>query len=881
MDNTAPSFTLPEVTDPEAVPTGDMPGDKVEIGASHIAKAEAIFPRLWELLSPLLGDGDDSGDGVSDGDGNDNDGRAVVAVHGGSGVGKSEIGSLLAHYLRANEVGAYVMSGDNYPRRIPKDNDAERLRVFRAGGLHGLVDSGAYDQDVRAALADLQATDLDADRAKVDEHAWLATYQRAGRAALRSYLGTPRETDFDEVNRILASFKDGADELLLKRMGREREDLWYEAVDMRDVRVLVIEWTHGNNDNVEGVDIPILLNSTPEETLAHRRSRARDKGVDAPFTTMVLELEQELLHSQAHRARIIVTKSGELIDHDTYLRDMGAHLPDAGPMLNLYPDSLGGDLVGLTTLMADPAVQGAFTSAYILPSVFNSDLDRGFSVIDYDLNDLYASQADLDALRDAGLAFKFDFVLNHASVLSPQFQDLLAKGNRSNYRDFFIDWNAFWEGHGEMTDGGFVQPDPDVIADMFFRKQGLPILMVRMPDGTEKPYWNTFYQQVRYPTVDAQDLMAAADLQYASAAVLAERVNDTLDQDDARPGEVDFTGFEDARDEVVEWLEDRRTYLGQMDLNIDSPLVWDFYADTLDRLAGYGAEIVRLDAFAYAPKTPGKRNFLNEPDTWELLDRVKQLATRRRLKLLPEIHTSYEEGIHERIAEQGFVTYDFFLPGLVIDALTNADATHLERWIRDLLDKDIRVVNMLGCHDGIPLLDLRGLLTDSQIGKLIATVKDRGGYVKDLHGKRKVYYQVNATFHSALGESDDALVLARAIQMFMPGKPQVWYLDLFAGRNDHEAVEHAGPGGHKEINRTNLSLEDVRAGLQQPVVQRQLDLLRFRATFPAFGWDAECELVDTPAERLRITWRKDGHEATLDADLATLAFTITADGDPV
>lgn len=38
----------------------------------------------------------------------------------------------------------------------------------------------------------------------------------------------------------------------------------------------------------------------------------------------------------------------------------------------------------------------------------------------------------------------------------------------------------------------------------------------------------------------------------------------------------------------------------------------------------------------------------------------------------------------------------------------------------------------------------------------------------------------------------------------MPGKPQIWYLDLFAGKNDYEAVKRAGKDGHKEINRTNL-----------------------------------------------------------------------------
>ena len=138
-----------------------------------------------------------------------------------------------------------------------------------------------------------------------------------------------------------------------------------------------------------------------------------------------------------------------------------------------------------------------------------------------------------------------------------------------------------------------------------------------------------------------------------------------------------------------------------------------------------------------------------------------------------------------------------------------------------------------------------------------------------------MYYQVNATYYSALGESDARLLLARAIQLFMPGKPQVWYLDLFAGRNDHAAVEKAGSGGHKEINRTNLSVAEVEEGLGRPVVQRQLELLRFRNTFGAFGFDAEVEVADTADDRLSVTWRKGEVWARLDADLAAESFEIT------
>lgn len=75
---------------------------------------------------------------------------------------------------------------------------------------------------------------------------------------------------------------------------------------------------------------------------------------------------------------------------------------------------------------------------------------------------------------------------------------------------------------------------------------------------------------------------------------------------------------------------------------------------------------------------------------------------------------------------------------------------------------------MLGCHDGIPLLDLKGLLPEDDIRSLIDLIVSRGGMVKNLHGQKNIYYQVNATYYSALGESDSKMLLARAIQMFMP-----------------------------------------------------------------------------------------------------------------
>lgn len=496
---------------------------------------------------------------------------------------------------------------------------------------------------------------------------------------------------------------------------------------------------------------------------------------------------------------------------------MGRH--DLGAMLNAYPDSIGGRLADIAAMLEKEELKDAFTSFYILPSLYHSDLDRGFCVVDYDLSGNLAQRADLDRLRDLGIDLKLDFVLNHASVMSPQFQDLLEKGQESEYLDFFIDWNKFWDGCGEMTGGGYVQPAPQYIEKMFFRKPGLPILMVRFPDGREVPYWNTFYQKV--------------------------------------------------------WEENgERKYLGQMDLNIRSPKVWEFYEQTLAKLASYGAKIIRLDAFAYAPKSPGKKNFMNEPETWELLERVRQLADRYGLTLLPEIHASYGEGVYKVIAGKGYATYDFFLPGLIIDAFEHRTGSYLARWAEELVENHIFTVNMLGCHDGIPMLDLKGLLPDERIQGLIDTLVSRGGYVKNLHGAKNMYYQVNATYYSALGEDSRKLLLSRAVQMFMPGKPQVWYLDLFAGKNDYAAMERAGKDGHKEINRTNLSVPEMEERLGMDVVQKQLELLRMRSCFDVFSPDAA---VSARAEgsRLELKWEAGDETALLAADFAGSAFDIT------
>ena len=112
-----------------------------------------------------------------------------------------------------------------------------------------------------------------------------------------------------------------------------------------------------------------------------------------------------------------------------------------GVMLNAYPDSIGTQLKDIVSMLQLPEFKDTFSLFYVLPTFFNSDLDRGFSIVDYNINEELVSKQDIEALKALNIQLKFDIVLNHLSVASPQFKDLIAHGDQSKFKDFFIDWN--------------------------------------------------------------------------------------------------------------------------------------------------------------------------------------------------------------------------------------------------------------------------------------------------------------------------------------------------------------------------------------------------------------------------------------------------------
>lgn len=196
------------------------------------------------------------------------DERVVISIYGGSGSGKTTIATALQQYFLSEGIGCYLLGGDNYPHRIPKRNDEERLRV----------------------------------------------YEEAGEEGLREYLGTPKEIDFDCINQVLAEFHAGKDTITLRHMGREDGDISSEETDFAGIPVMLVEWTHGGSEYIKGVDIPVFLESSPEETKERRIRRNRDENAASPFICRVVELEQEKLDIQKGHARLVVGKDKEVYE---------------------------------------------------------------------------------------------------------------------------------------------------------------------------------------------------------------------------------------------------------------------------------------------------------------------------------------------------------------------------------------------------------------------------------------------------------------------------------------------------------------------------------------------------------------------------------------
>lgn len=308
----------------------------------------------------------------------------------------------------------------------------------------------------------------------------------------------------------------------------------------------------------------------------------------------------------------------------------------------------------------------------------------------------------------------------------------------------------------------------------------------------------------------------------------------------------------------------------QIDLDVTKPVTMEFIKKTLRDMCAHKAAVIRLDAFAYAVKKPDTNCFFIEPEIWELLNEIEETVSENGAEILPEIHEHYT--IPMKIADKGFWIYDFALPVMTLHALFNHTGTYLKDWLEKCPMKQFTT---LDTHDGIGIVDVKDLLPDEEIEKVKEQMYQRGANVKKIYSSEAYnnldIYQVNTTYYSALGNNDKAYLLARAIQFFAPGIPQVYYVGMLAGSNDLELMEKTRNG--RDINRHYYTPEEVAKEQERPVVAKLKELMELRNSHPAFSLEGEIS-IKAENDKFEIVRKYKKDSITLKADLTTYDFEI-------
>ncbi len=322
----------------------------------------------------------------------------------------------------------------------------------------------------------------------------------------------------------------------------------------------------------------------------------------------------------------------------------------------------------------------------------------------------------------------------------------------------------------------------------------------------------------------------------------------------------------------------------QIDLNFANPQVLLEFADILFFYARMGARYIRLDAVAYLWKRSGT-TCMSLPETHMVVRILRGLieVAELPLVLITETNVPHEENIsYFGAGNEAHLVYQFSLAPLLLFSYLFSDARALVDWTRQLQPPPpgCSYFNFISSHDGIGLRPLEGLMSESNIQRLIDAVHAQGGLasMRSAENGEERAYELNIALFSAfegLTNSVAAFIGAHQLMLAYQGVPGIYLNALVGTLNDYREMESTGRT--RSINRGHWDVDELAAAVANAeshhaqVFSALASSLRLRTDQEAFGADSGQRFLTGGSDHLMLL-----REAERQRILVVASFT---DGD--
>jgi sucrose phosphorylase len=301
----------------------------------------------------------------------------------------------------------------------------------------------------------------------------------------------------------------------------------------------------------------------------------------------------------------------------------------------------------------------------------------------------------------------------------------------------------------------------------------------------------------------------------------------------------------------------------QIDLNYANPDVLIEFIDILLYYVRRGTRMVRLDAVAYLWKELGT-NCIHLPQTHQVVKLFRDVLDlcEPGVLIMTETNVPHVENIsYFGSGDEAHVIYQFSLPPLLLHALFSGNGSYLNAWARSLEQTppppNCTALNFSASHDGVGLRPLEGLVPADQVGAMLDTMRQRGGYIstKSNTDGSDSPYELNISYFDAFRDMDGdnrwhipMFMVSQIIVLSFRGIPAVYIHCLTATPNDRLGVERTGMT--RSVNRRKWDRSELDYLVSDPgsetgqVFKLYTRLLALRREQAAFHPDASQRIVD-------------------------------------